>query len=88
MDRKRHMNKLKTIVFASVLILGTSANATSPAEVKEEIIKQKDILVQHISVKVDETKEYQIKAWADGKEQLKTNWNTIKSWFIKDEDVE
>ena len=46
------------------------------------------MLVQHISVKVDETKEYQIKAWADGKEQLKTNWNTIKSWFIKDEDVE
>ena len=78
------MNKLKAIVFASVLVLGTSANATDV----NELVKQKDMLVGHISVKVEETKAYQVKAWAEGKEQLKNNWITIKSWFIKDEEVE
>jgi hypothetical protein len=82
------MNKLKAIVFASVLVLGTSANATDVNEVKDELVKQKDMLVGHISVKVEETKAYQVKAWAEGKEQLKNNWITIKSWFIKDEEVE
>ena len=86
-----NMNKLKTIIFASVLLLGTNANATSVDEIAVELVKQKDMVVNHISVQVDKTKEYQINAWADGKEQLKNNWIMIKSWFKvepKDKDTE
>jgi len=80
------MNKLKVITIASVLLVGTSANATSPGEVKDELIKQKDMLVSHISTQVDKTKKYQSKSWEEGKAQLKQNWITIKSWFNGDKE--
>ena len=81
------MNKLKVITIASVLLLSTNANATSPGEVKDELIKQKDMLVSHISTQVDKTKKYQSKSWEEGKAQLKQNWITIKSWFNGDNEL-
>ena len=38
----------------------------------------------HISNEIQETKEFQKKNWAKGNAQLKRNFNTIKSWFVKE----
>ncbi len=80
------MNKLKVITIASVLLVGTSANATSLNDVSTEIVKQKDMLVNHISMEVEKTKKFQKESWASGKAQLKQNWITIKSWFNGDKE--
>ncbi len=80
------MSKLKVITIVSVLLLGTNASATNLNDISAEVVKQKDMLVNHISMQVEKTKKYQINVWADGNSQLKDNWTTIKSWFKRDKE--
>ena len=77
------MNKLKTMILASVFVFGTNANATDINDVTNELVKQKTMFVNHISMQVEKTKTYQKKSWADGKAQLIRNKNHIINLFKK-----
>ena len=77
------MNKLKTMILASVFVFGTNANATDINDVTNELVKQKTMFVNHISMQVEKTKTYQKKSWADGKAQLIRNKNQIINLFKK-----
>tara|TARA_B100000287_G_scaffold56818_1_gene49911 strand:- start:1006 stop:1263 length:258 start_codon:yes stop_codon:yes gene_type:complete len=77
------MNKVKTIILASVFVFGTNANATDINDVTNELVKQKTMFVNHISMQVEKTKTYQKKSWADGKAQLIRNKNQIINLFKK-----
>tara|TARA_B100001996_G_scaffold369890_1_gene343754 strand:- start:793 stop:1050 length:258 start_codon:yes stop_codon:yes gene_type:complete len=77
------MNKVKTMILASVFVFGTNANATDINDVTNELVKQKTMFVNHISMQVEKTKTYQKKSWADGKAQLIRNKNQIINLFKK-----
>ena len=77
------MNKLKTMILASVFVFGTNANATDINDVTNELVKQKTMFVNHISMQVENTKTYQKKSWANGKAQLIRNKNQIINLFQK-----
>lgn len=70
------MNKLKTIILASVFVFGTNANADIN-DVTNELVKQKTMFVNHISMQVEKTKTYQKKSWADAKVQITTLFKKI-----------
>ena len=76
------MNKLKTIILASVFVFGTNSNADIN-DVTNELVKQKTMFVNHISMQVENTKTYQKKSWANGKAQLIRNKNQIINLFQK-----
>ena len=69
----------------SVLIIGAgltvSANADGLNGIVDEINKQKTLLQEHFSGKVESTKEFQKANWEQGKIQLAKNWNTILEFF-------
>ena len=77
------MNKVKIMILASVFVFGTNANATDINDVTNELVKQKTMFVNHISMQVEKTKTYQKKSWADGKAQLIRNKNQIINLFKK-----
>ena len=41
-------------------------------------------ITNHISNEIQETKDIQKKNWAKGNAQLRRNFKTIKSWFVKE----
>ena len=63
------MNKLKTIILASVFVFGTNANADIN-DVTNELVKQKTMFVNHISMQVEKTKTYQKKRLVGSKFSL------------------
>ena len=69
----------------SVIIIGlgltASANADGLNGMVDEINKQKTLLKEHFSGKVESTKEFQKANWEKGKIQLANNWDTILGFF-------
>ena len=65
--------------------VGNTNEKTTLNDISNEFIKQKNLLVAHISTVKEDTIEFQKKNWQDGKDQIARNINTIKSWFIKEQ---
>ncbi len=80
---------MKTIIIAFLVLcftatVGNTNEKTTLNDISNEFIKQKNLLVAHISTVKEDTIEFQKKNWADAKEQTAKNFATIKSWFIKE----
>lgn len=65
-----------TIIAFLVLCFTTSVGNTNENNIVNKI-------TNHISNEKVKIVEYQKKNWAEGNAQLKKNFNTIKSWFVK-----
>ena len=65
-----------TIIAFLVLCFTTSVGNTNENNIVNKI-------TNHISNEKIKIVEYQKKNWAEGNAQLKKNFNTIKSWFVK-----
>ena len=69
---------MKHIIIAFLVLCFT----TTVGNTNENNIVNK--ITNHISNEIQESKEFQKKNWAKGNAQLKRNFNTIKSWFVKE----
>ena len=65
-----------TIIAFLVLCFTTSVGNTNENNIVNKI-------TNHINNEKVKIVEYQKKNWAEGNAQLKKNFNTIKSWFVK-----
>jgi len=65
-----------TIIAFLVLCFTTTVGNTNENNIVNKI-------TNHISNEKVKIVEYQKKNWAEGNAQLKKNFNTIKSWFVK-----
>ena len=74
---KRYNNTKKHIIIAFLVLCFT----TTVGNTNENNIINK--ITNHISNEKQNIIEYQKKNWAEGNAQLKRNFNTIKSWFVK-----
>ena len=74
---KWYNNIMKTIIIAFLVLCFT----TTVGNTNENNIINK--ITNHISNEKQNIIEYQKKNWAEGNAQLKRNFNTIKSWFVK-----
>ena len=74
---KWYNNTMKHIIIAFLVLCFT----TSVGNTNENNIVNK--ITNHISNEKQNIIEYQKKNWAEGNAQLKRNFNTIKSWFVK-----
>ena len=72
-------NKVMKNIMIAFLVLCFTASVGNANE--NNIINK---ITNHISNEIQETKEFQKKNWAKGNAQLKRNFNTIKSWFVKE----
>ena len=68
---------MKHIIIAFLVLCFT----TTVGNTNENNIVNK--ITNHISNEKGKIVEYQKKNWAEGNAQLKKNFNTIKSWFVK-----
>ena len=68
---------MKKVIIA-FLVLCFTATVGNTNETKENKVQT------FINNEIQETKEFQKKNWAKGNAQLKRNFNTIKSWFVKE----
>ena len=75
---KWYNNTMKHIIIAFLVLCFT----TTVGNTNENNIINK--ITNHISNEKQNIIEYQKKNWAEGNAQLKRNFNTIKSWFVKD----
>ena len=83
------IDTMKTIMIAFLVLcftatVGNTNEKTTLNDISNEFIKQKNLLVAHISTVKEDTIEFQKKNWQDGKDQIARNINIIKSWFIKE----
>ena len=67
------------IAFLVLCFTATVGNTTENNIVNETVNK----ITNHISNEKVKIVEYQKKNWQEGKDQLARNFNTIKSWFVK-----
>ena len=74
---KWYNNTMKHIIIAFLVLCFT----TTVGNTNENNIINK--ITNHISNEKQNIIEYQKKNWAEGNAQLKRNFNTIKSWFVK-----
>ena len=74
---KWYNNTMKHIIIAFLVLCFT----TKVGNTNENNIINK--ITNHISNEKQNIIEYQKKNWAEGNAQLKRNFNTIKSWFVK-----
>ena len=74
---KWYNNTMKNIIIAFLVLCFT----TTVGNTNENNIVNK--ITNHISNEKVKIIEYQKKNWAEGNAQLKRNFNTIKSWFVK-----
>ena len=74
------MKKLLTSV-VGIVMLGGVAVAEDKTNKIETFGKK---VSNHITMEIEKTKEFQKKNWAKGNAQLKRNFSTIKSWFVKE----
>ena len=74
---KWYNNTMKHIIIAFLVLCFT----TSVGNTNENNIVNK--ITNHINNEKVKIIEYQKKNWAEGNAQLKRNFNTIKSWFVK-----
>ena len=75
---KWYNRTMKHIIIAFLVLCFT----TTVGNTNENNIINK--ITNHISNEKQNIIEYQKKNWAEGNAQLKRNFNTIKSWFVKD----
>ena len=80
---------MKTIIIAFLVLcftanVGNTNEKTTLNDISNEFIKQKNLLVAHISKEKQDTIEFQKKGGQDGKDQIATTIATIKSWFVKE----
>ena len=82
---------MKTIIIAFLVLCftttvgNTNENKTyTPQETLKAFSEIPGKVANHISNEIQESKEFQKKNWAKGNAQLKRNFNTIKSWFVKE----
>ena len=80
------MKKLLSILIigAGFSFIGAMADEDKEPILKpmiDEITKQKTLVQEHFSGKVEETIEFQKNGWEQGKIQLVNNWNTILEFF-------
>ena len=74
---KWYNNTMKHIIIAFLVLCFT----TTVGNTNENNIVNK--ITNHIGNEKVKIIEYQKKNWAEGNAQLKRNFNTIKSWFVK-----
>ncbi len=74
---KWYNNTMKHIIIAFLVLCFTA----SVGNTNENNIVNK--ITNHINNEKVKIIEYQKKNWAEGNAQLKRNFNTIKSWFVK-----
>ena len=74
---KWYNNTMKHIIIAFLVLCFT----TTVGNTNENNIVNK--ITNHINNEKVKIIEYQKKNWAEGNAQLKRNFNTIKSWFVK-----
>ena len=67
---------MKNIMIA-FLVLCFTASVGNTTETKENKVQT------FINNEIQKTKEYQIKSWQNGKEQISKNINQIKGFFVK-----
>ena len=67
------------IAFLVLCFTATVGNTTENNIVNETVNK----ITNHINNEKVKIVEYQKKNWQEGKDQLARNFNTIKSWFVK-----
>ena len=83
------IDTMKTIMIAFLVLcftatVGNTNEKTTLNDVSNEFIKQKNLLVAHISNEKQDIIEFQKKSWQDGRDQIATTIATIKSWFVKE----
>ena len=83
------IDTMKTIMIAFLVLcftttVGNTNEKTILNDIGNALIKQKDLLIVHISTVKEDTIEFQKKNWQDGKDQIATTIATIKSWFVKE----
>jgi len=86
---------MKTMMMITIVVLMTMTMAKSdenvkikdtPKTPKDEIVKQVNLLKDHLKNEWVDIKEYQANARIEGKEQNARNWAKIKSLFTKVKD--
>ena len=61
--------------------MAKSEETTTLTEIKDEAVKQSNMLKNHLTYEWSEIKEFQQASWQAGKEQNAKNWAKIKSFF-------
>ena len=61
--------------------MAKSEETTTLTEIKDEAVKQSNMLKNHLTNEWSEIKEFQQASWQAGKEQNAQNWAKIKSFF-------
>ena len=61
--------------------MAKSEETTTLTEIKDEAVKQSNMLKNHLTYEWSEIKEFQQASWQAGKEQNAKNWANIKSFF-------